>query len=457
MDYESSKGFLDLEEFLSYFPEPWSKKPTKSEFVNRVMIMYSPPVRMSDAFSLKPVAGRKRVIMKGSDDFRIKNRGAIIDFFYDVLVESRVKYLTEIFHGSFELSDPREMDWDIKDISRGKDTISMQMNDASRRIVKNLFHIELYHLTTVTNSVKSSVSFWDAFTAMFTQLKIEDRFFAPSVLQLCLKPKRGIGGVGEPRYDYRTLYYQLQQYQPKASILNPYTVFWILNELFDGKKLFTPVLSWGSYLIAYMQSRYTDYVGVDVMPGVCKKVDYLQKFFQIIWPKRFGPDRKPVTTICTRSEALLDDPRFMKKYRGYFDSILVCPPYFDMEIYHEGEQSIEEYPSYEEWLEKYWGQTVLLCSMVSEPGAKFGVIANNYNTLKRKHVPLADDLDKITQRYFKLDRVIYLVNRRSPLRSAEKDRTERLFMYTLKTGIKRVPKVRGALPKVRALKRPAKK
>ena len=45
----------------------------------------------------------------------------------------------------------------------------------------------------------------------------------------------------------------------------------------------------------------------------------------------------------------------MMKYANHFDATLMCPPYFDMEIYpSNGKQSIEMYQIYKMWLTNYW-------------------------------------------------------------------------------------------------------
>lgn len=429
MEYSPSKSFLTEQMFLDYFPIPSGfLNISKNDFVDVTTVQYSHPVTLRYIFDLKPSLNIKKVIMKGQDDWRLINRDRIIDFFYDILVVNRDLYLKEIFRSSFELVDPRKLNWSSNiDIRSSNDplTLSMQKNDASKVIIKNLFHIELLHLTIVTNSVKSNISFWQALTSMFTEFKIEDRFFSPSVLKLCLES----GNTKFPS-DFRTLYYQLQQYQPKASILNPYTVKWCLTNLLgDGKTLFTPVLSWGSYLVAFMHSNYQKYVGIDVMPGVCKKVSYLAKFYEILIPETRD---KEVEILCCPSESLLDNREFIEEYFGFFDTILVCPPYFDMELYHEGEQSVESYQNYNEWLIKYWEKTVMLCYHVMKYGGRFGVIANNYNTLSGKHYPIVDDLHEITLKKFNVVDIYSLVNRASKLRSAEKNRIERLIIYTPK-------------------------
>jgi len=269
---------------------------------------------------------------------------------------------------------------------------------------------------------------------MYNKLQLEDRFFAPSSIDLFLRDKgtKREQRSGVKEINYHNLFYLLQAYQPKASIFNPYSIKWIMDNVIDqalgykGKTIFTPVLSWGSYLTAFMHSNYTEYVGVDVMPTVCDKVEFLAD-----WYHRKGKSyaNKKTTIYCQPSETLLTDNRFLAQYNNYFDSVLVCPPYFDMEIYHEGPQSLDLYPDYNQWLQMYWGQTVQMCCKVTKKGGVFAMIANDYKTLDGDFYPLVDDLHKQVSSCFQLVSTYYLQNRTSPLRVNTKDRTERLFIY----------------------------
>jgi hypothetical protein len=255
---------------------------------------------------------------------------------------------------------------------------------------------------------------------MYNHLKLEDRFFAPSSIDLFLKEKSTL----EP-FNYNNLFYLFQSYQPKASILNPYSIAWILKNIIDkergrqGRSLFTPVLSWGSYITAFMHSDYQEYTGVDVMPNVCHKCQFLAKWYQ-----DFGSPykNKSVEILCQPSETL--------KLQGrQFDTILLCPPYYDMEIYNEGQQSIISYPDYNQWVQEYWGKTVQICKEVLAPDGIFAWIGNDYSTLSGEIKTITKDLNQILQSEFSYVNTYYLQNRTSPLRSANKDRTERLFIY----------------------------
>lgn len=433
---KSKPSFLTEKHFLGYFHK--LPRISRSEFIKKMTVMYHQPLTFAQIFTTKTIAGRKPIITK-KDDIRLVRRKDIIDYFYEILITNRYKYLALFYRAYFQFPDPRTMNWKYTDLIGdrtldGFEVISTQKNDASRRIIRNLFHLELLHHTQITNTVKNQVSFWESLTNLYNKFMLEDRFFAPSSIDQLLSEKNTkreqLSGIRE--VNYNILFYLFQAYQPKASIFNPYSIKWILDEIIPVRgnqmKLFTPVLSWGSYVVSFMHSpHYQTYVGVDVMSSVCKKTEFLASYYQSLDPE-FD---KSVSIYCTPSEDLLKNRQFMKKYREYFDTILICPPYYDMEIYHEGEQSTTRYPDYKTWLDKYWGDTVKLCRHVLKKGGTFAVIGNDYKTLKGEIYPLTGDLDKyVKNQRFKFQNMYYLQNRTSPLRVNTKNRTERLFIYS---------------------------
>lgn len=453
--------FLTLSQFLSYFPDICV---TKEEFVRKFVVTYSGNPTLEDLFNLKSV-------IKNVEDSRYINREAIIEYFYDILVVNREKYLTEFYQSYFSLPDFFDLKWDNVDILRpyeiGKEmlcmdetwleyiedveknqlkmlerfnklinqrlpSLSLQKNDGSRKIVRNLNYLDILHNTEVTNTCKCKTSFWQTLINVYNKFELEDRFFAPSSIGLFLRKKKSdMNGI-----NYNNFFYLFQQYQPKASILNPYTINWILKNKFAGKKLLTPVLSWVSYLIAFMHSNWEHYVGVDVMPTVCEKAQFLfDHYKKEILPKLTCNQKirqiesKKLDIYCQPSESLLYDKNFIDKYDNYFDAIILCPPYFDMEIYPEGDQSTHMYPNYDQWLKRYWEDTVAMCHLVLNKGGRFAFIINNYVSLKKEEYLLIQDLNLIALKYFRLAEVYDLANRVSPLRMNSKKRTEMLFIY----------------------------
>jgi hypothetical protein len=453
--------FLTLTDFLAHFP---TISIIKEEFVKKFIVTYSGRPTLEDLFNFKSV-------IKNTSDPRYINRDQIIDYFYDVVITNRHKYLTEFYKSYFGLPDFYGLKWDGVNIhtplnvdfdhpefisawmnyldDSNKNTnkelmstqfnhlidqplsgLSLQKNDLSRKIIRNLNYLDILHNTRVTNTCKSKTSFWQTLINVYNKLELEDRFFAPSSIGLFLREK-GSGGI-----NYNNFFYLFQQYQPKASILNPYTVNWVLKNIFIGTKILTPVLSWDSYVVAFMHSDWDHYVGIDVIPEVCDKAKFVFDYYQTqLKPKLTSRNeidrlnRKKIDIYCQPSELILNDYQFVSLYHDYFDAILLSSPYFDMELYQSPNQSTDLYPNYTDWLEKYWEGTVRGCAKALAPNGRFGFIINDYVSLKKEEYPLIHDLNMIALKYFKLIGVYRLLNRVSPLRVNYKGRTEMLFIY----------------------------
>lgn len=429
--------YLTLDRFLEHFPPI---NMTRNQFAEKFKIMYSKPQTLAQIFRLEPTGHTKdgkakTIIKKPETDKRYLHKEEVIDYFYEILINNRHKYLTCFYYAYFDFKDPSQLDWKTdkaKILTRPElfspyAVVSSQKNDASRRMVRNLYYLELLDQTKVTNTVSSQTSFWQALTDMYNELKLQDRFFAPSSIDLFLREKRTQKqGV---TINYNNLFYLYQAYLPKASIFNPYTIKWIMDKLLvpyintvtpkGSLKILTPVLSWSSYLIAFMHSSdFNFYTGIDVMSSVCSKSEFLADWYR---QKGGKFKNKQVTIHCQPSETV--------SLPMEYDCVLVCPPYYDMEIYPNGKQSIDTFPDYNSWLNGYWQQTVKMCYQASILGSVFAFIGNDYKTLTGKNYSLTKDLQSIVEQYYTLVDMVYLQNRTSPLRVNAKDRTERLYIY----------------------------
>jgi hypothetical protein len=414
LNSQEKELFLSEEKFLEHFNKPLNT--SKQELPNILKITYSPEVTLNEAFFLEHPNKRKPII-KSPQDYRYVNKEKIIDYFYNVLILQREKYLKDIYKAYFKYEHPDNLNWE-KEVKINDESISTQKNDKSKTLIRNIFYLNLLYTTTLTNSAKPKVSFWQSLLNLFNHYKLEDRFFAPSCVEQYIKEKKSMSPY---EVNFKTLFYLFQQYQPKASILNPYTIHYILTKelnLEENFNFFTPVLSWGSYLVAFMETNGANYVGVDVMPSVCKKVKMLSDWYS----------RKNTDIILSPSEKLLKNKNFLKKYTNFFHVVMVCPPYWKMEEYHEGEQSTDTYKTYETWLTEYWENTVKLCKIVLKQNGYFCYIANDYSDLKKNEYFLTKDFQTITMKYFTLFKQYKLVNRVSPERINKKDRTEKLFI-----------------------------
>jgi hypothetical protein len=196
-------------------------------------------------------------------------------------------------------------------------------------------------------------------------------------------------------------------YYFRASIMNPYLVYSLNQSVLNGTKIFTPTLGWCSYLGFLECPDVVEYVGTDVIPSVCNKT---KKFCDTYYKK------KQTDIYCEPSEKLLLNPAFMRKYQNHFDVVFFSPPYYKLEKYPGKNQSITQYKTYEEWLEKYWEATIQLCHRVLQKGGRMCYILSGYgqgssssttrqslgseNT--KEQYDLITDMNKIARQYFEL-------------------------------------------------------
>ena len=120
-----------------------------------------------------------------------------------------------------------------------------------------------------------------------------------------------------------------------------------------------------------------------------------------------------------------------------FDFIFSSPPYFTAEKYcDEVTQSINMYPKYEDWLEKYWHKTVKNIKCMSKDSTIFGINAGNQsNELMRK---LEKDMNKIIEyEGFELSEKWYMKTSKSHLSGKKgdenkKEKLENIRFYKVK-------------------------
>ena len=206
--------FLSLNDFLQYFPVV---AISKEELTRTMIVTYAKSPSLEQLFSL-------RSVIKTVEDPRYVNRQQIIDYFYDVLVTHRHAYLTDFYQSYFAFPDPFQLKWDgVKiltpkpldlqvisdlllnyqqhpDLHRAEITqafnqlldqplssLSLQKNDHSRIMIRNLNYLDILDRTRVTNTCKSKTSFWESLINVYNRFQLEDRFFAPSSIGLFLR------------------------------------------------------------------------------------------------------------------------------------------------------------------------------------------------------------------------------------------------------------------------------
>lgn len=391
-----------------------ARQLTIADFCKSFIISYSKPISLADYFEKKKnnendkrIMYQNELINKLYTDFYTHKKDTCERFFNSYLhpkihsVHHLQKYF--VYKNILDLNSPSET---------LQKYISMQKNDASKRIIRNIFYKELLQDTIISTSVPKKKSLLVCWKDAFNNFTLDDRYFSPSVIDQYLR--------GTP------IHYFFQQYQPKASIINPYVIYWLLDFYFPKicphtHSIYTPVLSWGTYGLAFCFTKnWSFYHGTDVMESVCKKTNLIQS--------NYNYQNKKFYIYNERSEKLktLQDKQNV-------DLVLCCPPYYKMELYVDNieNQSTEKYKSYIDWLNNYWIETVNNCYDILVDDGIFAFIIGNYKDYKtRKIVDLISDCNNVfaQERWTLIDK-IELGNRQSTLRKNTKTRSEYLFVY----------------------------
>ena len=207
----------------------------------------------------------------------------------------------------------------------------------------------------------------------------------------------------------------------RASIMNPYLVYSLNENLLKGTKIFTPTLGWTSYLFGFLESAMVkEYVGTDVIPDVCSKTQEYSKQYN-----------KKVKIYCKPSEDLLNLKSFARQYKEHFDVVFFSPPYYKLELYSSDNQSTDKYDTYEKWLNFYWEETIKLAYYVLERGGRLCYILSGYGSenVKQKY-DLIKDMNNITRKYFSLKDKQLMYNKN--VNVTKHKETNEMIMYFVK-------------------------
>lgn len=243
-----------------------------------------------------------------------------------------------------------------------------------KNAIRNMF---FYEILRDTKSGFNNPSFFTALDELFNHLIIDIRLLSP----WCHSYIR----EGRISSLYGSMFF-------RASIMNPYLVYSLNKTVFsNAKRVFTPTLGWSSYFYGFAESGIEEYVATDVIPSVCSKT---ARFAEKYYP------RIKTDIYCVPSEQLAKTGAFMRKYNQYFDVIFFSPPYFKLEQYPGNKQSTVLYETLEEWLEKYWEETIKMCAKVLRRDGILCYILSDYGSVNTTHYTLLKDMNDITKRFF---------------------------------------------------------
>jgi hypothetical protein len=140
----------------------------------------------------------------------------------------------------------------------------------------------------------------------------------------------------------------------------------LIDEFAKGGAVCDPCHGWGGRLVGFLLSSAVYYAGTDPAPathaGVCQIRD------------TFAPHSgKSQGVELFNSPAEKWTPPTPPTKRGGYDLVLTSPPYFDVEKYEGGEQSREQFSSYEAWRDGFYSELIHRAFDWLKPGGTFAL------------------------------------------------------------------------------------
>jgi hypothetical protein len=373
--------YITLFSFLALFKTTNSK--TLSEFIRNAQ------VKSGNKYTPLSVYMKARQIQKSD-----------IQLLYHHIM-NRDEYLTRFFNTSLYTDHVGITNKPMKKSHLDNNSLVNYKN-----VIRNL------HFRNILQKTKAGIenipSFLDVLLDLYLREIIDYKIITPSALHYIREGR--IGSV------FSSFYF-------RASIMNPYLVYSLNDQVLKGSKIFTPTLGWSSYAYGFLECPFTkEYVGVDVIPDVCKKTEeFIVKQYPQIESR----------IICKPSEDLLSDKIFLKKYREHFDTIFFSPPYYELELYPGNNQSTARYKTYDEWLEGYWFKTIQLCYYVLEKGGTLCYILSSGGGKSQTNI--LEDMNKITKQFFSLKTILPMYNKNVHVTSgSHRETSEQIMIFTKK-------------------------
>ena len=369
-----------VDKFLSILDLP--PKVTYEEFRGRLSILDISDKSGTFAVRSDVFAFLDRVARK---DDRRDRLDLYLRNLYRILVVDREEALTHWFRKYVELTKGleeylRPPNLDLLDDATG--TFLAFKHSKHGRICKNI-NMESFYNTRKLYA-KDSEYVLGLMKAMFQKFHIRNSLVSPAFFDHMCRS----GG-------YDSFWFDFMIGANRPSIFNPVAYLSMMNRLFSGNTLFAPVMGWNSYQLAfYGSSSFGHFISTDVIPSVVDNGRRLHEEWSKSSKGLFGND-KTIDLYCCPSEKLNERHDFSSKYRDSVDAVLFSPPYYELEIYDGGEQSILSHPTYSEWLTGYWEETVKLCCSVMRKKARFGFVISNYVDKNKNMTNISEDMRNI--------------------------------------------------------------
>lgn len=322
------------------------------------------------------------------NDWRTQSRQLFYDNLYKICVTEREETLRRWFEAHLQIHDLDEhMNFSLNtDIIENGVFLGRKQNKS--RIVKNINFEKIF--ATKKYNDNDNMPILKSLDEMFNDFVINSNLIIPNGFKKVLE------------YNLADIFAIMRGTRHRASIFNPYTYGWLLQNYFEGSKVISGTAGWNAYQIGFHQSDWTEFTCIDVIESVIENSSKIADYYSKS-NKLFSED-KIVNAHCCPSERIdLDE-------KGYYDLCLFSPPYYNLEVYETDNpnQSIKSYPKYEDWLEGYWNETVRNLEKTIKPGGTFSFVISNYKNIfgsqdneSYDELTISQDMLKIASRHFK--------------------------------------------------------
>lgn len=386
--------YISLLQFLNIFSKT-EPQPTFSEWIKTTQVRSDKKIVSLEAY--QKARGITRENLKMIYD-HILNKEDYLTRFYNISLDPCK--ITQVNRSKCSLSSP---DISILDAPMPRANLNNNAKVQYKNVIRNV------HIRDILQRTKSGwsglPSFLDVLLDLYKRNIIDYKILTPSALHY-IKDGR-IGSV------FSSFYF-------RASIMNPYLVFSLNENVLQGTRIFTPTLGWSSYAYGFAESpRTLEYVGCDVIPGVCQKTAQLLGLYP----------RIKTDFYCQPSETLSTNKSFMTKYKNHFDVVFFSPPYYELEMYPGENQSTTTYKNYNEWLVGYWSKTIDICHYVLQKGGKLCYILSSGGG-ENTSADILKDMNEITKKRFQLKTTLPMYNKNVHVTaSSHRETAEKIVIF----------------------------
>ena len=358
-------------------------------YSEKLGVLYTNYARM-DMDSITEPASRynvKNFILKyGKADFRYYVMEQFIESCYDMFVKNREDTLYDWYSHYIEIDTLKSgMNFPVIPC-KAKNYFDGTLNSDTSRILRNINYKTLYSTKRLhKNDFQDCQSI---LKCLFKHHLLRNSFVGPASFNFFLDK------------NMTSVWSSVMSTISKPIIFNPNTYASILNTLFKGKNLFAPTMGWNSYQLAFYQTNFEQFVATDVISDVVENGTHLHNYYESLKNPFLDYGTKDVVLYDCPSEKLQSNFNFCNEYKNHFDAVLFGPPCFKFEIYEGGQQSVNNYETYTEWLNEYWRPTLKICAEVMKPGAKLGFVVRDYADYFGYNYLLSQDFNNIAEEVF---------------------------------------------------------